>query len=169
VNSIELVEVGFALRTHGVKGHIRIHFNEDMKEFSAGEALFLLQKTQKIPFFIKTIEYLTDLEAFVLFEEITSKEDAATFTKKPVYAAANTKQETVEETLPGLTGYMVLDASGTAVGTVTDVDDLQAYLLLTVDYKGVAKLIPMHADITVSISHSEKTITLKIPDGLLEI
>ena len=71
--SNELVQIGYVIKTHGVQGHLRIAFDENIKELSEQEALYFLVKGNQIPFFIKTISYFKNGDALVLLEEITNK------------------------------------------------------------------------------------------------
>lgn len=168
MNPVNLAEVGYVVRTHGVKGHLRINFTKNIKELSVGEALFLLQKGMPAPFFIKEIEYLQGTEAFVLFEDITTKEDAQLFTKKPVYGPEeNLVTQTEHE--KNFEGFLVKDQNNTSIGNVLSSLDVQEYDLLEVDYNGKSILLPFHENIIIRIDEKKKVITLQILEGLLTL
>ena len=93
----ELTEIGFVIKTHGVKGQLRIAFNENIKELSVSEALYFLVKGVKMPYFIQQIEYFKDGDALVQVEELTNKEDAEYFTKKPVFGNKSYQLEEMED------------------------------------------------------------------------
>ena len=69
-----LVEIGYVIRTHGVKGHLRIAFDDYCKELSVSEALYFLVKGAYLPHFIAEISYFDNGDALVLLEEIQVRE-----------------------------------------------------------------------------------------------
>lgn len=168
MSSGELAEVGYVVRTHGVKGHLRIIFTVLIKELSVSEALFLLQKGNKMPFFIKEIEYLNPVEAFIQFEDINTKEDAGMFAKKPVFAKQEMLMQTEgdEETIEG---YIVVDQDKNEIGRVVETLHMQEYDLLEVEYNGKNILLPFHDDIIINWDKNKKIICLNIVEGLLEL
>lgn len=68
-------------------------------------------------------------------------------------------------------GYTVVNsADGKAVGTISAVDDTTINVLLSVaDSNGDEHLIPISEDLMAGMDKKERTITLNIPDGLLEL
>ncbi|MBC8046226.1 MAG: 16S rRNA processing protein RimM [Fimbriimonadaceae bacterium] len=169
MNPAELVEIGYVVRTHGVKGQLRILFDENIKELSVSEALFLLQKGKQIPFFIKEIEYINDQEAFILFEDIISKEDAQLFTKKPLWGKKDYLIEGEEEGDDAYTGYIVYDENNNAIGEVIAEYPMKEYALLEVLYNQKNVLIPFHEEIILLVDDTKKIIQLKLPEGILEL
>lgn len=168
MSSGELAEVGYVVRTHGVKGHLRINFQDNVKELSVSEALFLLHKGNKTPFFIKEIEYLQENEAFILFEEIHSKEDAQLFTKKPVYASKGIISPDAENEIT-FEGFIVKNQYDNEIGTVVATIHVHDYDLLEVAVNKKNILLPFHTDVIISIDEIHKVISLYIADGLLEL
>ena len=114
----ELTEIGFVIKTHGVKGQLRIAFNENIKELSVSEALYFLVKGVKMPYFIQQIEYFKDGDALVQVEEITNKEDAEYFTKKPVFGSKTYQLSEDEEEVTPFLGYQVVDEIAGEIGGV---------------------------------------------------
>lgn len=167
----KLIEVGYVIRTHGVKGQVRISFFENIKELSQKDALFLLLKENKIPFFINSVEYVNDTNAFIAFEGIDSKEDAELFTKKPVWATKNYSIEENEKVTAGeiFLGYTLQDKTTGKIGKVINVFDAQEYALAEVDYKGKNILIPLHKNILIRTDKKKKILYLDLPDGLTDL
>jgi len=55
------------------------------------------------------------------------------------------------------------------IGMITNVDDFAGNIVLTVLYKGEELLIPYNENLLVDSDESQKTITLQLPEGLIEI
>lgn len=166
----ELVEIGYVVKTHGVKGQLKISFNENVKELSAGEALFFLIRGEQIPFFIREIEYISNIEALVHLEDIDSIDSAGRFAKKPVSGKADlVETENMEADTFDLTGFRIIDIQMGEVGKVANWYEMNEYILLEMDYLGKEILIPFHEETIIELDEVGKVIHMKIPDGLLEI
>ena len=69
-----------------------------------------------------------------------------------------------------LTGFTVLDPHGQVTGCVDHVDTSSANTLLTLTTpQGHEVYIPFHDDFLVDYSLRHRTLTLQLPQGLLEI
>ncbi len=165
----ELTEIGFVIKTHGVKGQLRITFNENIKELSVSEALYFLVKGVKMPYFIQQIEYFKDGDALVQVEELNNKEDAEYFTKKPVFGSKDYQLEEDEEEVTPFLGYQVMDEIAGEIGTVIGYSDMGDYELIEVNFNGKDIMIPIHEDIIISIDEEKNILYLRIPDGLLDL
>lgn len=165
----ELVEIGYVVKTHGVKGHLKIIFNENIKELSTGEALFFLVKGEKIPYFIGKIEYIKDAEAIVLLDEISSPEEAERLSKKPVWGKKELVEFEVEdEDTFDLNDFIIMDEHMGEIGKVMNWYEMNEYILLETIYQGKEILIPFHDETVIDLNEEEKIIYMKVPDGLLE-
>ena len=166
----ELIEIGYVVKTHGVKGHLKISFNEHAKELSPQKALFFLVRGEKVPFFIQAIEYISTNEAIVLLDEIGSKEEAGRFTSKPVWGEKELVNEhEEEEAVYDLTGYMVTDADLGEIGEVKAFYEMSEYDLIEVEHRGKEILIPFHDETVIGIDEEKKVIEMKLPAGILDL
>lgn len=166
----ELVEIGYVVKKHGVKGQLKIAFNENLKELSKGEALFFWIRGENIPYFINSIEYISHTDALVFLEEIDSPETAGRLAKKTVRGNAEwLLTDPDEPEIFDLTGYKIIDAGMGEIGKVAAWYEMNEYILLEMDYLGKEILIPFHDETVIELNDEERTIHMKIPDGLLEI
>ena len=69
-----------------------------------------------------------------------------------------------------LTGMTLVDAtSGAAVGTIDEVDDTTVNLLFSVRRaEGDTVYVPAHEDLITDIDTAARTVTMTIPEGLLD-
>lgn len=166
----ELVEIGYVVKTHGVKGQLKISFNENVKELSSGEALFFLIKGENIPYFINSIEYISDSDALVLLEDVDSLELASRLAKKSISGKIDLIEidpDALE--IFDLTGFRIIDEQMGEVGKVAAWYEMNEYILLEMDYLGKEILIPFHDETVIELDEAERTIHMRIPDGLLDI
>ncbi|MBC8173175.1 MAG: 16S rRNA processing protein RimM [Chitinophagales bacterium] len=169
MNTDELSEIGYVVRTHGVKGQLRISLNENIKELLTGGALFLLQKGRQIPFFIKELEYINASDILVLFEDINSKEEADMYARKPVWGKKELMETELKKEETGYIDFSVVDENKKEIGRVTDQIDMHEYELIEVEYNGKHILIPLHQETFIEADEKNKILCLKIPEGLLDI
>ena len=167
--SNELVQIGYVIKTHGVQGHLRIAFDENIKELSEQEALYFLVKGNQIPFFIKTFSYFKNGDALVLLEEITNKEDAERFTKKAVSGPDSYVEEEEEEFEDPWVDFIVTDEVIGLLGKVNGSIDMVEYVLLEIDYLGKTIMIPVHDEVIVALDESKKELITRLPAGILDI
>ena len=167
--SDELIEIGYVIRTHGVKGHLRIAFNENIKELSAQEALYFLVKGVMLPFFIEETETLKDGTVIIKLEEFHSMEEASLYTKRPVYGPSSYAVEVEEEVLPDYQNYLVIDEQMGELGKVGGVIDMGEYDLVEINYRGREIMIPLHDESVIAIDDEEHVIHVKLPEGMLDI
>lgn len=163
-----LVEIGYVIRTHGVKGHLRIAFDEYCKELSVSEALYFLVKGAYLPHFIADISYFDNGDALVLLEEIQIREEADLLTKKPVFGPAAWIEEPEEEEVT-FVGFDIQDEQFGWLGPVVAEADMGSYLLVTVTYQQRELLIPLHEQLISTVDPDKKLIITRLPQGLIEL
>jgi 16S rRNA processing protein RimM len=167
----ELVEIGYVIRTHGVKGHLRIAFDEYCKELSVSEALYFLIKGAYMPYFIREITWFDNGDALVLLEELNNREEADLHTKRAIYGPAEylAEPEDEDESDESYVGYHVIDSTMGAIGEVMQAMDMGSYLLLTVEHAGREVLIPLHPNLIKKVDDQKLQLYTELPQGLLEL
>ncbi len=164
----ELSEIGFVVRTHGVKGQVRINFNENIKELPQKGALFLSATGNYLPYFIQQIKYISETEALVTFEEINTKEDAMLIDKKTVWVLSAQVVSNKNSELNWI-DFTVFDEHKKKIGTVSDFFEMQEYDLIEIIIEEKKILIPIHKDLIINLDIENKNVMLTIPEGLLNL
>lgn len=165
----ELVEIGYVIRTHGVKGHIRIAFDENCKELSTSEALYFFVKGVYMPHFIKEMETFQNGDVLVLLEEVANREDAELFARKPVFGPADWLDEDEPDAIEQFVGFTIQDEQQGIIGPVIAATDMGEYILITVEYNSTEKLIPLHPDLILDVDPDKEIIKTRLPEGLLQL
>jgi 16S rRNA processing protein RimM len=104
----------------------------------------------------------------VKFCDIDTQERAAELTGCDVYFPRALAEEDDEQlSLASLVGFNVIEANNNKkVGTIASIDDSTANILFELED---GRLIPATDDLITDINTKDKTIKMKIPEGLLEL
>ncbi|OEK03130.1 16S rRNA processing protein RimM [Roseivirga sp. 4D4] len=167
-------QLGYIVKTHGLKGEVQIYLDVDSpKEYQNLESVFVLQGQQLVPFFIESMSNLNGAKAIVGFEDIETLESAQALKGSELYLPleALPKLSDKEFYLHEIIGFDLNDAStDSIVGKIENVIESGPQLLFSVlADKKVEVLIPYTEGLLVSLDREEKTISLNVPDGLIDI
>lgn len=165
--------IGRIGKPHGVKGEVLFHFEDDVFDRTESEYLILEIDGILVPFFMEEYRFRSDETALVRFCDITTQERARELTGCAVYFLRSEVPAGDESELSWaqLIGFTILDnASSEAMGTLAAVDDSTINTLFeleTPDSRHV--LLPASDDLITDVDTAARTITLIIPDGILEL
>jgi len=162
---MDLVQVGYFSKTHGVKGHLilkadKYFFAEDVK------AIFLDSSTGKAPYFISEIKEAT-MGFIVLLEEVSAIEKAKTLLGKAVFIDASFIDEQEEEF--NWIGFQLIDKNFGVLGEIGRVSDNGHQVLLSILYKGKEVLLPLVEDFIEKIDEEGKKLYFNAPEGLIDV
>ena len=164
----DIYQIGKLGKTHGVKGEISFLFDDDV--FDRVDADYLILKVDGIfvPFFIEEYRFRSDANAIVKFEDIDTQERARELTGCEVYfprELADSDDDSIS--WAAIVGFDIIDATtGKPVGRIASIDDSTLNILFELED---GKLIPASEDLITDINQENRTITIDIPDGLLEL
>jgi 16S rRNA processing protein RimM len=77
--------------------------------------------------------------------------------------------EEPEDELKSLTGFELTDTTSGLTGTISEVVQHPGQLMAVAIIKGDEVLIPLHPDLIVSVNTRHKTITMTLPEGLVNL
>lgn len=168
----DVFRIGRLGKPHGVKGEILFNFTDDVFDRVEAEYLFIDIEGLLVPFFLEEYSFYGDDMAVIKFSKIDSSEAAREFTGNDVYfpkALNDGKNETDE--LKDICGYKLIDANnGKQIGLITSIDDSTMNVLFNVKtIDGHEILIPASDDLITDIDHLEHSITMKVPDGIMDL
>ena len=125
-----------------------------------------------MPFFIDEYRFKTDETALVRFADIDTQDKARTLTGCEVYFPREHSDSDGDSlSWAEIVGYHVVDAqSGKTVGEIRSVDDSTINTLFElVTTGGDDQLIPASDDLIEAVDTDARTITMRLPEGLLDI
>ena len=164
----EVYKIGRLGKTHGVKGEVSFLFDDDVFDRVDADYLVLCVDGILVPFFMEEYRFKSDSTAIVKFEDIDTQERARELTGCDVYfprVLAESDDDTI--TWAAIVGFDIIDAeSRKAVGRIASIDDSTLNVLFCLED---GTLIPASDDLISNIDQQARTITMHLPDGLLEL
>lgn len=164
----DVFKIGRLGKSHGVKGDISFPFDDDV--FDSVEADYLILDIDGIlvPFFIEEYRFRNDTTAIIKFEGVDSQERARELTGCDVYFPRELA-DSAEDGLSwsAIVGFYILEVkSGKVIGRIASIDDSTLNILFCLED---GRLIPATDDLITAIDQQARTITMDIPEGLLEL
>lgn len=164
----DVYKIGRLGKTHGVKGELSFLFDDDVFDRVDADYLVLEVDGILVPFFIEEYRFKSDSNAIMKLEGIDSQERARELTGCDVYfprALAPCDDEAMSWS--EIVGFAIVDAAThTTVGTIASVDDSTLNILFELED---GTLIPAPEELITDVDRQAKTITIELPDGLLDI
>lgn len=165
-------KIGFFRKTHGVHGEVVLEF-ETAFEYSVEEAVrfFVELEGLLVPFFIadEGLRFRSGNAAIVKFDGV----DTEAYAKRLIgqsawlYKTEIVDDQDEESTLPE--GFILFDQKHGKIGTIERIDDFAGNVVLTVRYQGEELLIPYSETFVVERDNTHKTLTLNLPEGLINV
>ena len=164
----EVYKIGKLGKTHGVKGEISFLFDDDVFDRVEADYLVLCVDGILVPFFLEEYRFKSDSTAIVKFEDIDTQERARELTGCDVYFPRDLADDDDGElSLSFLVGFDLVEAgSGKSIGRIASIDDSTINLLFELED---GTLIPASDDLITAIDQQARTITMHLPEGLLEL
>lgn len=163
------------MAAHGLKGELVLQHELGKKtDLKKLPALFLeLKKDSFVPYFIRKAKGTTEKESLLLLEEIDTREKAQQLVGKLCWLPEEQFKQYADKQAPAsLLGYQIVEeeeGSKKILGTIEEVIEQPQQLLCRILLKGKEVLIPLNESTLLAIDHQAKTVSVKLPEGLLDI
>lgn len=167
----EAYQIGYILKTHGLKGGVSASFDMDNPlDYILSNALFLDTKGGLVPYFIEDVN-VNQGKGFIKFEDVDSVESAKQLIGLDVYIplADLPKLEEGEFYYHEIIDFKIMDKEIGAIGKVEEVIDLKSHAVMRTTYQGKEVLIPMHEEVLLKAEMDKEELHVQLPDGLLEV
>ena len=164
----EVYKIGRIGKAHGVKGEVTFNFDDDIFDRVDAEYLILEIDGILVPFFMEEYRFRSDCTALVKFEDINTQDRARELINCDVYFPRDLADDDEENlSLAVLVGFDIIDANtGKNVGTIASIDDSTANILFEL---ADGTLIPASDELITNITKEKKTITIALPEGILDL
>ena len=164
----DVFKIGRLGKSHGVKGDISFPFDDDVFDRVEADYLILDIDGILVPFFIEEYRFRNDTTAIIKFEGVDSQERARELTGCDVYFPRELA-DSAEDGLSwsAIVGFYILEMkSGKVIGRIASIDDSTLNILFCLED---GRFIPATDDLITAIDQQARTITMHIPEGLLEL
>ena len=165
----EVYRIGRIGKAHGVKGEVTLLFDDDIFDRVDADYLVLEVDGILVPFFIEEYRFRSDTTALMKFEDIDTQERARELTNCDVYFPRDLTPLDDEDELRWsfFVGFDIVDAkTGKTVGTIARVDDQTVNVLFELED---GTLVPAAEELITAVDQEGKTITIALPEGLLDL
>ena len=164
----EVYKIGRIGKAHGVKGEVSFNFDDDVFDRVEAEYLILEVDGILVPFFMEEYRFRSDSTALVKFEDIDTQERARELTNCDVYFPRDLADDEEEVlTYSFLVGFDIIDVNtGKKVGTIASIDESTLNILFELED---GTLIPASEELITDIDKNNKTITIALPEGILDL
>lgn len=163
--------LGKVVKLHGYGGKVSIFLDTDEpKEYAEIKMIFINIGGNLVPYFINEISILNN-KAIIDFVDVDDIEKAEGLINKEIYMPVSM--------LPELSGnkfyyhevkdMMVIDDNFGELGQICNVLEYPNQAVLQVYYDNKEVLIPISDDIILNVDRKQNRMTIKAPDGLLDI
>ena len=158
-----MLKVAQVLKSNGTDGELLMSFLEIGPEgIDREEPVYIYFDGLPVPFYFESFNQRGTNRALVRLTGVHSLRDADELPGRDVYADYFETEEDED-----LTGWKVLSEDGTPIGTITAYEDIPGNLCIYVDTADGERLLPLHDDLVLSMDDTARTLTLRIPEGLL--
>ena len=162
---------GKITKTHGLKGEITIKLDvanpEDFKDL---RYLLIEDRGNLIPYFIENQKINGD-KMFVQLQDVKKVEQAVTFMGKAVFLPNEMMPQLAEDEFyyQEIIGFKLIDVAKGEIGEISNVLEYPTQAVIQVMKDGKEILIPIHDDIIQKVNKKAKTLTVKAPEGLIDM
>jgi len=163
--------IGSVLKTKGLKGEMQMYVDFEGIEKIKFTSVFIDIAGKLVPYFISSIKYLQNNQAYLNLEDVDTIEKAAMLVKKDIYLPNKLmpKKKKEEFTLKDVKGFIAVDENHGELGEITEVAEYPQQLIATVIYQNKEVLFPLNVDIIKGIDVEGSEIYVDLPEGLLDV
>ena len=165
-------QLGYIVRTHGVKGQVVAFFDVDYPEdYEEFESVFLQLNGKLVPFFINALDIQPNGRIILKFEDVDSIVEAEKLKNIPLYLPLDQLPELDEDQFyfHEVIGYSVVDEQLGELGTIREIYEMPHQDLMAMDYQGVEVLIPVQDELILRADKTARKLYVNLPEGLVDI
>ena len=165
----DVYRIGKLGKAHGIKGEVSMMLDDDIFDRMDAEYLVLDIDGIMVPFFMEEYRFKSQETVLVKFEGVDTQERAKELTGTEVFFPRELANEDESDVLryAQLVGFTVIKATdGEAIGEISAVDEQTVNIMFELSD---GRLIPASEELIADIDTGKKTITMIIPNGILEL
>ena len=154
------------LKSNGRDGELLVGFTGIApEEIDLEEPVFIEFDGLPVPFYFESFTPRGNSRALVRLTGVRNLTDADELAGAAVYAEDDLYEDEEED----LTGWTVLDADGTRVGTVSAHEDIPGNPCIWVETGHGESLLPLREELVLDVDETKQTLRMEIPEGLLDL
>jgi len=166
------VKAGKISKPYGLQGEVHIILIPVVaQKMKPGIPLFIDIDGQRVPFFIESIDRVSEVQAILKLEFINSVEEARAYTGCEVFLNKQDAGDPVKKAdrPDEVLGYRVFDLKLGEIGRVSDFVPSEMNPVWVIEYAGKEIMIPATMAFIHKIDHKNSSLHLDLPEGLTEL
>lgn len=166
----DLSYIGFVVKPWGFQGHLILGCEEiEPDDFPDTGFVFLKIDGLPVPFKLEESAWRGG-HLTVKLEDVSTEQEAKALAGLDVYLSAQVARDaSANPSWDELTGYEVVDEAAGVIGRIELVEEFPMQFIATVNYDGRQVLFPLNETLVLSIDPEQRRMTVRLPDGLLDI
>ena len=158
--------IGQVLKSNGRDGELLVSFSGiALEDIDLEEPVFIEFDGLPVPFYFESFTQRGNTRALVRLTGVHNLTDADELAGAVLYAEDDLYEDEEED----LTGWTVLDADGTRVGTVSAHEDIPGNPCIWVETGHGESLLPLREELVLDVDETKQTLRMTIPEGLLDL
>ena len=159
-------KIAQVLKSNGREGELLVGFvGIAPEDIDLEEPVFIEFDGLPVPFYFESFTPRGNTRALVRLTGVRNLTDAEELVGRDVCAEDDLYEDEEED----LTGWTVLDADGTEVGTVTAHEDIPGNPCIWVETGHGEVLVPLREELVLDVDEQKETLRMTIPEGLLNL
>ncbi len=162
--------IGKVVKSHGIHGELIIETSEPELFENIEESVLLEINGLPVPFFIETMKPSSNRRFRVKFLWVDNSDQSEHLLNADVYISDENIDDDFAPNSPhALIGFNAFDQNQILIGQVNNYYDHSINPVLSIKIERKEVLIPFHPDLITDIDIPNKTISIDLPEGLLDI
>lgn len=168
----DCILIGKLGKTNGNDGYILAHLNSNIPEFPENVQFLHIDygAGELVPY---PVEYISATQGSVRLKLgfIDSVERAAQIIGKDLYISISdiTHNDGTVLSYNKIIGWTITNSNTEVIGKIKEVIERPGQDLIAIEHNKKEYFIPLHEDFILGIDEENKTMTMSLPEGLLEI
>ncbi len=163
--SPSFTEIGYIEKTHGNSGALRFNITlQNDSILKRMEFLFLMHNNQPVPYQIKSINLAARI---IHFEGLNTPESSTRLTGSKILMMSGEINE--KDTLFKPIGYQLFNKDNELLGIICNWIAIKNNPLIVLLHNEIEYDLPWHPDLIIKIDKQNKTITYRLPEGILDL
>ena len=171
----ETYQLGYVLKTHGLRGHVAAHFDvDDPKVYQKLKTVYLAMPGapgKLVSYEVEKLQPQAGSRVLLKLHGIDRIEDAEPLRGAQLHLPLTALPDLADDQFyfHDVIGFTVVDAQLGELGTVENFYELPQQDMLAMRYQGQEVLIPV---VDALVSHADlatKQVFVNLPDGLLDV
>ena len=173
----EIYPIGRTIKPHGINGEIAASIDGAI-DIAALKCIVFDIDGIFVPFFISSFRSRGSEAVLLTIDGISDENQASSLCNKDIYALrsdiGDIDKDTIDEDggfyMSDLIGFTLLDEHNNEIGSITSYDDSTANSLLIIkDKVDNIRYVPIADELIEDIDPENKTISINVPEGLLDL